>query len=521
MSFTLLSVIIFGIMALVIYSQTTKWHKRGFFQSFINLSVSIVCAFLGALLSAGLGALVVDPINAAFKGSDIYGYIEAFAGDISVVSGFIIQIVLSLIFYIPLFFVLRIIVLLFIKTLIKKYSKVRFEDMRYLSENESFLVKNDKKIAAILGAATGFVLCVVMFMPFVGVMRTIPDAISLTNKVIRVEAIEESDSFSLLDKYSSDFSVNLLYSCGGGAVYDIATTVTIDDEVTSVPREMNIIRNVNLDATEGIFEKSLAIDNKKINEIEEAISEIDESAFLRCFSTQMIRNTSKRWLINKNYAGLKRPSAGNNENLKNIVDGILKGLSKTTVATYDKDVIDALSIISVSYEYSNILNNTDYTTLSNEIDKTGFLESVNDVIKGNPRMSGVNDVIDTILLKSLAKEVMNADKYSDFAREVLYSDLAMALNRTQGLSETSRQSTMSIYSSESFTKFGISLNNSLNRKFTLHILEYFPIEDVEEELETEEAEEDESLDGSTEETEKAITVDDVKAFFDKCLKGVK
>ena len=155
------------------------------------------------------------------------------------------------------------------------------------------------------------------------------------------------------------------------------------------------------------------------------------------------------------------------------------------------------------------------------------------------------------MLKSLAREALNEEKYPQTSRDTLYRDLALALNRVQGLSDTMRESAMSMYSAESFNKFGIKVSSSLNRKFTMSILESLLTENENDEYDytlngseteetmTEEEITDEFIDDETifdeimtdeivddtpdeEVADKdTITAADVEKFFNDCARGVK
>ena len=473
MSFTLLSIVLLGVMALFIYKQVTKGYKQGLTKSLINLSVLIICALCGALLASWIAALFSPSFIAFIRRTDIYVAIIKFTGDISIVEGFVIRIILSLILYLPIFLLLRKISSSIVRRILKKRIEPYGEEQRYISENENFLIKNDKKIGAILGVVSGFVLSIAIFMPLVGLLRSANDAILITKEITNVKAIEESEDLNLLDRYANDFSVHLIYACGGSTLYDVATTVSIDGELTCVNKEIKHIRGIDFSVAKGVFKESFAIEESKVQEINGMISDINESAFMKAFSVQIIKNTSSRWLQNKGYAGFKRPALKYNSDMNALVDDVLRDLSNTSLETYDDDIKSALMLISVVEKNHKIFENSDYTTFMRELENSSLLQDINNVTATNSGMASVNDGIDDIMLTSLIEELADGEKYTDVARIRLCNDLQMAVNKTKGLTKEARVSAMLSYSAESFATFGIDVSNSLNRKFATRIVDRF------------------------------------------------
>lgn len=470
MSFTLLSVAILGITALLIYGQVKKGYKLGIRKSFINLAVLLVSAFLGAWLSSWVASLFSEPFIELMIRSSIYNSIQKFMGDISIVAGFIITIVLSLVLYVPIFLLVRGVISFVVRRVSKRFIGYADADSQYVSENASFVAKNDKKIGGLIGAVAGFVLSVAIFMPLVGLMSSANDAIAITKEITNVRAIEESEDFNTLDRYANDFSVKLLYSCGGSTIYDVATRVEIDGETTYINKELKIIRNINFEGTKGLFKESFTVPDEKMQQIELMLEEIDQSVFLRYFSVQMIKNTSDRWLANKGYAGLRRPAVKDSKILNEYVDALLTDLSKTTVYTYDEDIMTTLRLINLLQDNSSLLNSSDYGSFSQELDKKMLLQKIDGEIAQNPRMSTVDTSIDKCILELVTIDIYNEEVHSADSRERLFLDLAEALNKTRGLVKGARESAMSSYSAESFKNFNMSVSSSVNARVANNLL---------------------------------------------------
>ena len=472
MSFTLLSVVILAVMALVIYFQVAKGYKKGLLESFINLSVSLVSVFLAAVLSALISAIFSGVVLEVAKSSIIYEYLEEFAGDLSIIAGIIAQVAFSILLYIPLFFLVRFIMRRIVKRALKKRLMTRSESDTYLSENESFVVRNGKTIGGILGVVSGFVICVALFMPFVGLMKTVPSVLNITKNIMNVDAIENSPEINMIESYADDFSINFIYSCGGGAVYDIATTMIVDGEMTSFNEELETMRSIDFSATEYLFDDTVGLSEDQLLEVENLMADIDESVFMRHFCVQMIRNMSSRWVIHKKYAGLKRPADGLDPTIDEIFDGMLSDLAQTTVSSYCDDIMTSIELVSVVSGKSYLLENADYQYMLEHPESALLMGKINTILRKNSDMPSLNYAIDKVSARGLAREVLNTERHTDFSREVLYSDLAMALNRTKGLTTEARETSVAIYTSDTMEKFGLPLNTELNKRITSCLLTF-------------------------------------------------
>lgn len=469
MSFTLLSVSILVIMSLLIYGQMAKGHRQGLTKSAVNLSVMIVCAFFAALVSSWLAELFLTPYTNYITETILYDEIMKFIGDLSVVDDFVIKIVLSLLIYVPAFFVLRWLVSMCIKMILKKLIKIennKSNENNYHSENETFFVRNEKKLGALIGAVSGFVLTVAIFMPVVGLLRTVNDAMTLTKNITNIEKIEESEEFALLDTCANDFSVQLLYACGGSTIYDVATMVKIDGELTYVNKEMKIMRSIDFSGTKGVFKGSYEVEPEKLLEVYSMLDSIDKSPFLRYFSVQIIKNTSTRWLEHKSYAGLQRPPVGDFKEMKDIVDGVLTDLAETTPQTYKEDIMTALVVIDMIQKEADTLTIRDCDTFMSKLEETRILQKMDSELSKNTRMSSVGEEVVDILMTRLTEEILNFEEHDNESRKRLFDDLAEAVNKTQGLTKGTRVLAISSYTASSFRTFGVNIPNAVNTKIS-------------------------------------------------------
>ena len=142
MSFTLLSVAILGVISLFIYGQARKGYRKGAAQALINLSVIIACFFFAAWLASAIAKSLTPEVVSFIRDMKVYEEFQKNAGDVSMVMGFVVQIALALLLYIPVFFALRGTFLLCIKIVVRKYiTKSNHNREQHFSENETHFPK--------------------------------------------------------------------------------------------------------------------------------------------------------------------------------------------------------------------------------------------------------------------------------------------------------------------------------------------------------------------------------------------
>ena len=116
MSFTLFSVAIIAVLITVICLQMHKGYKRGLSYMLINLAV-IACSALGGVAVSGMIADSFEPLlNDYIKTSDFYVELVQTMPNLSLVVVSAALMVVSLLLYVPVFFIIRILLSLLVWT---------------------------------------------------------------------------------------------------------------------------------------------------------------------------------------------------------------------------------------------------------------------------------------------------------------------------------------------------------------------------------------------------------------------
>ncbi len=463
MSFTLLSVAILVITAAIIYRQVRWGYKHGLSRSLINLAVLLSCAFFATVVSVFLVSILEEPITALMDETGLYKLLDKTFGIFTSAVIVIIRMLLSLVLYLPIFFICRGISAVMTKIIYALFvKKKRKKSPSYLSEDELHHVKKDKKLGAILGIVSGFILSVVVFTPLVGVLRSADDVLDIIESYADIPAIEDSEELELVGKYSDDISCTVISACGGGVLYDLSTRTVYDGQSTYLSREIEMIEKIDINKTKAELEGNGALNADTISKLEPLLNDVSGSVILKLMAVEVVKDASETWIDGGEYWGISRPSIGSHKAMDEFLNQILYACSTTTFESYDADLKTLLSIVDLFQKNEAVFKAADYSTLAHAMNEGGFLQQLEAELNKNPHMNLVSFAINDMIMDVLAEEIVDRGKYSDNARNLLYKEIASALSDTQGLSGSVRDVELANYLSESFSKFGVDVPDKLN-----------------------------------------------------------
>ena len=462
MTFTLLSLVILGITAAIIYKHACLAYKRGLTASLIHLSIIIFSAVFAALISG---------LIATLSGGAFFSYIckllsieESGIGLFSSALEIIVKMLFSVVIYLPVFFLLKALVNFIAKRVIGAVNRRRRNgQMTYCSEDEVYHVKHEKKLAMAIGIISGFMMSVIVFMPLTGTLKSANDIVHIVSDMTDNSKIKESEGVQLLDKYANDFSGTVLNTCGGQVIYDLASRTSVEGQSTYLNNEIRIISSIDIMETKDKLGESNGGMSENIEEIEQIVDKMEESLVLKVFMVDVLKDASTKWMENTSYYGIPKPVLGDSRALDDFMDSILYVCSTTTMETCDADISTVINIMKIFGDYDALVENASYEAIMTEFVENDGLGRIEDELYKNPHMSSVHMAIDNLLIELIAQEITEI-KYSNEIRDRLYKGIAASLNDTRGLTGSVKMSALSNGISEEFEKSGVIIPDNINDK---------------------------------------------------------
>ncbi len=464
MNFSLLSTVIICLTAAMIYAEIKKGYKHGLSRSLIDLATLIFCAFFSSVISF----LIAMPIgNLTVMILENAGVAELLENELLIllpVIKLLINMLVSLLLYLPVFFILRLLVLWLIKVVYRLAARKKNTnsrgDAQYFSEDSPFHVKKDKPIGAAIGIVSGLLLSIVVFMPLTGLLKSADDALELITELTGDATVKEIDGINLIEKYSDDVMVTSIYACGGETLYNLTARTSVKGHSTNLNKEISILREFNLTKRMNDLEGTGVLSPNNMNVLENLLNDSKKSLSLKLLMAEFIKGASTKWLEREAYFGINRPAIGNYRVIDDFLDSVLYVCSTTTVETYEADLNTILNLVALINEYSALFTSSDYQAFMTEFIEGNALLRIETELNKNPHMKNLTFELDSLFMNVLAEELISSS-YADDARALLYKDIAAALSETQALSSSVKITALSNSITESLENYGVYLPNQL------------------------------------------------------------
>ena len=454
MSFTSLSVIILVIIGLTVFRYARREYKKGLSHSLISLCVILFAALVGAFASTLFVGAFFDSVIKLLSEYEFYGeFIELLAGFEEVLF-LVVKMLLSLVLYIPTFYILRLLLNIPIAIIMRRMTAKKDKDnVEYYKENEEFYVKNNKIIASFIGAVTGFVISVIVFTPISGVVRTAASAIDFAEEKMEEEILEE-EVLEAFEYLSDDFSLSLVAACGGEMLFDFSTAIKVDGESTCLSKELEAIYSIDFDAFAELvaFEGTAQENAERIRQISE---QIQKSKILKVMFVETVSGLSEAWLKYEDYMGAERPQFGESGAVDGFIDELLYVCRGTDSQTIADDVNTLINISSMLMDEVELLSSGDYDAVIGALVDGGIIDRVKTELGKNKRMSSVVAAVDNLIMGVIAEEIQDYTKYSVEECEDFFYEVSDILTSTSGLSGDVRVSAVTNSIKEVFEGYGI------------------------------------------------------------------
>lgn len=494
MSITFLTPILITVICACTAVYAIIGYRSGLVKSALNLAANVAAAFLGAAFSVLTVAMFKKSIIGTVSKIEVYVSLKDSMGSFAGIADFIACMIASAVLFVPMF----ILMLGVFKAVVsyvykKKMGRDKADTSQYVSENATFFELHDKKIGAAIGVFCGFFVAVALMSPITGAFRSLDKSIGLARDLLGDKALENVEDLDEIEKYSDDFMVVMADACGGGTFFDIATSASVDGKMTNLSSELRTLSKIGSDGYIQTLKETKSLDSIDTQKIEEMLELIDKAPILKNAVITCMKDASETWLNRGSYMGVSRPEIIDNDIADKFFDEILKVLTTSTVKTLDKDVKTFLGIREIFKENKDLLNSSDTTALMDALASGGITEKIKNELNQNPHMLPVVQVIDDMLMRVVADEISNFDRFTFEDREHLFRQIADILTDTSDINDTARKGVILDEINDAFTDYGTYMSDDMADKIASMLITEIP------------------------EYNGAVTVDAVREYFDSLL----
>lgn len=438
MTATLLTPILIILILLFVLIGALRGYKKGAVRSAVNLAVLVAAAFLGAGLAVLISALLYNPAYLMLYSFGAITALESLLGSFYVIVLIVIGMLATLLCFLPCFFIMYFLLSLLMRIILAaRAGKAMSEGDGFFSEEDDILLKREKRIGAMIGAASALLVSVVVLSPVTGALKATASTVDLVSEFSGMKVEDMAPIVVELVDYSKDGAVTVIDACGGRMWFNMATTTRCYGSFTNINKEIKILNEIGTEELADILKDIGTLGDESLAKFESLIDRIGRSPIMKLLLSVAVNDMSTAWLSGGEYKGAARPDMGN-EIISDFVDEVLRILRTTEVETVEADVTTMLKLVSIIREYEDVLNTGSYADMADLLSEGQLADRLKNEIRKNKRMLSLEQSIDDILMRSFAEEISDFSQFTPEQREELYGKLADILTSSIGLDGKNR-----------------------------------------------------------------------------------
>lgn len=491
MNFNIISVALLCIVAFAIMLEIIRAINRGFRKNILTIATIFSALFISIVVTNFVSKFVTPSLF--YRVDNSHGITQSF-DEIASINDILfayIDAVISPFVFVVLFVVFRILISIVVSIVYKK-QKEKTAARVYEDEDAPAHKKNPKIFNALLGALCGLLLSVIFISPIMGSLKVCTGAIKALNANESSSKVTvKSDFTKLIDVCSKDAVGNVVYYCGGNLIYKSVATSKLNDNHFALEKEAKAtIRSINnVFGSSNMFSNIDSTDQSSRDSLRNIDKEINSAETLKTVYADIVPELSKKWLNGEDYNGMKKPRI--NSVSETFFNKMLFVCKSSTPDTVGEDFSTLINVYIIAYE-NGILSTGNYKEMIEKAKATGAFEQIKRELSENPRMAGISLEVDEIAIKSVAKALKNFN-FENY--DYLMNNIANTLSIAMNYEGEAREQYISNMTKNYINNYGIDIGEDIVDEITQRFM-------------------DEVMDGKT-----YVTVDDVKAFWDKYSEG--
>ena len=433
MSFTLLSIAILSIFALVAAIEIYRGRNRDTVRAFMSGATVLLSLLFSVILSPIVSLPIAEALSPIVE--EMPGLSEAFSGSgyMEQVITAMLAIVLSSIMFVFLFFLIRILLALAMSFLYRTRLKRQKSDAGFTGEKDSWFDRNRKTLNLVMGILNAFLITAAITAPIMGTMdvavRSVELAEAFDEKVW--ENSEEGEIVDELKSFSSDVVGNIFYQFGGKQMYAAAASTVMNGKTVYLENEIDCLEGIVKDFAKltPFFEGQDSDTAKCATILDDVCEKLEQMEACDPLLAEFVSCGAGAWLRGNRYYSIEKPPMS--EALSPTFDELLRICSSFNEYNAKRNTVTLLRVSAILVDCGWLtMNGSDYESLMTLFEETDILARLKTEIDKNPEMSELAHAVSSLALGVVAVHVdelaLDNLKYDE-----LMSDLAGSVTAVQ------------------------------------------------------------------------------------------
>lgn len=477
MTFTLLTVLIFLILGLVVFRMTMKGYAQGFIRAGIGFVSIIFSLLISSLLSSfvfakRIGNVIIAEFDLDSLLSDMS---EQIGGNFDKMFSALITMVISSVMFLLIYFIFLFVCRLIISIVFKTALKADPNDVGFVGENDPWYRRNSNKLGAVIGGISGFLAMTICLSPIIGSLKTADKTITILENLNVVDA-DTVEGLDLVEKYSDDFGVTVLYYCGGKVVYDLGARTTVNGNTVILSREVKAFESISNDVMK-LAENFSDIENVSAEDfrtVRDMCGKIEDSYFLSVLASDTLSSAANAWRMGEKFMEIEFPMS--NETLDPVFDGVFSVFASSTYKTVASDLYTFVDICTLMIDSGLFDAGEDYDKLMAILEDGSVMDKLSTILEGNSRMASIKDVLYRTAMKTLVKTI-KFDGYDVSEYEGLINNITDQFNRLQGQKDEKKVETLTDYAVQYISDYGVDVPESVAELVVAAMIKEIPADE--------------------------------------------
>ena len=484
MTFTIFSLVLIISIVFSVSKEAYNGYRKGSTKaivSFLSVVFSLVMSTVisSRLISSAVSRGIVSSLSENRNFKTLFESIAQF--DIIVQAT--ISMIISSIVFVLVFLLLHLVCRAIIAIVYKNTLDADKDDTGYVKENSSWYARNDKRIGAIVGGISGFLMTVILFSPLIGTLKNVnslieiagieskivekdPKAVSLadedeaqetaTAETAEQEKDEEDDIVNVISDYANDFMGTVVYYCGGKAVYDMSARTVINGQTVILTQEIETIKSVTEDLVKvaPTLKDLNEFDSRDARRMLRVCEKMNDSYFLRLLSASVVSSASQNWSQGGKFLGISRPNF--NSSIDPFCDSVFSVLAATTADTVAEDVSTFIRVCEIILDSGILKTDGNYKALMELLEESDFVDELTEELRRNPRTEPLMNNLHLLVMNSLV-DTIKFDGYDAEEYYGLIEDITEQFNRMNMPDHEKKVEVLAGYTVEYLEDYGVDV----------------------------------------------------------------
>ena len=481
MSFTLLSVAIALIFAVICVICVSRGMRKGLNRSLISLATVVLSLMLSLMLTPLISVLIARGAYWAAKSlylgrvKQFTQYLDLFPSLESLIIA-VVGIALSTVLFVAVFYALRGIIGTIASKLCMLGKTMQDRNPDYRVEKNSYLDKHSKSLGAVIGVVTAILITMVITCPIMGTLDVATDCLDIaTQAYSKVNKYVGQRNYDAVYEYSNDALGNAFYQFGGKLMYRSVASSYLDGDKIYLMPELENASEIASSAIPLYYNISQQKYDAKtqVTYINDICAGLEKTRACDAILADGTRVLADKWINGRSFFGVARPET--NELVDPFLNEIFEACAQSTTMNVKQNVSSVLQILAVVIE-SDVLNvdTNDYDQVIQTLEESDLLAKLDDILQSNPSMRHIST--STLVMRAISTHVLTLD-FDPGEYEMLTDDIADAINSVnlKGYgSDEERAEALALHAIDILKDYNVDVSEDTARMAAKELLTLYP-----------------------------------------------